>query len=64
MYQFLKDRTLQAEDKTLNITHTLTDLQAAFGPVNEISWNKINDLRASDKKIGYYEDDFLYWKAA
>lgn len=45
------------------MTHALNDLEALYGPIDEDVWSKINDLRASDKKIGYYEDDFLYWKA-
>jgi hypothetical protein len=64
MYSFLKDRVMEAEDKTLNVTHALTDLENRFGPIDEEGWGRINDLRASDKKIGFYEDDFLYWKAS
>lgn len=45
------------------MTHALNDLEALYGPIDEDIWSKINDFRASDKKIGYYEDDFLYWKA-
>ena len=63
MYNYLKDKVFEASDKTINVTHTLNDLVALYGPIDENIWSKINDLRASDKKIGYYEDDFLYWKA-
>ena len=63
MYNYLKDKVFEASDKTINVTHTLNDLEALYGPIDENIWSKINDLRASDKKIAYYEDDFLYWKA-
>jgi hypothetical protein len=49
-------------DETLNVTHAMADLEAAFGTIDEQTWDKINEVRTNKKEIGYYEDDFLYWK--
>ena len=62
MYNFLKGRVLAAPDTTLNVTHTMVDLEAEFGQIDEETWKKINEVRTGQKEIGFYEDDFLYWK--
>lgn len=62
MYNFLKEKVMAAPNKLLNVTHTLPELESNFGPINEEIWAKINDLRAKERQIGYFEDDFLYWK--
>ena len=62
MYDFLRKRVLAATDHTLNVTHTMVDLEREFGDIDETTWNKINELRTAQREIGYYEDDFLYWK--
>lgn len=64
MYGFLKERLMAAPDRVLNITHTLPELEREFGTINEAIWDKVNDVRAAEKQIGFYEDDFLYWKLA
>ncbi len=55
---------LESPNQTLNIPYALEEVREKYGPVDEEGWNKINDIRAKEKKIGYYEDDFLYWKLA
>ena len=40
----------------------MVDLEAEFGQIDEETWKKINEVRTGQKEIGFYEDDFLYWK--
>jgi hypothetical protein len=62
MYEFLRQKVLAAPDQILNVTHTMTDLESEFGMMDEKTWEKINEVRTSYREIGFYEDDFLYWK--
>jgi hypothetical protein len=62
MYDFLRLKVLAAPEQILNVTHTMADLEAEFGAIDEQTWGRINDVRTSRKEIGYFEDDFLYWK--
>ena len=62
MYSFLKAQVKSSLNQTINITHTIPELEARFGRIDEQIWEKVNDLRASEGQIGFYEDDFLYWK--
>ena len=45
---------MAASDETLNVTHTMSDLEAEFGQIDEDTWKKINDIRTSKKEIGFY----------
>ena len=51
-------------DKVLNITHIMPELADRFGVINDDTWEKVNDVRAAQKQIGFYEDQFLFWKLA
>ena len=62
MYNFLRDKVMASPDETLNVTHAMADLEAQFGTIDEQTWEKINEVRTNKKEVGYYEDDFLYWK--
>lgn len=64
IYRYLKECVMEAEDKTLNISLARPDLENRFGAITNEEWDRIDGVRASDKKIAYFEDDFLYWKAS
>ena len=62
MYNYLREKVIAAPEETLNVTHTMVDLESEFGRIDEDTWKKINEVRTGRKEIGFYEDDFLYWK--
>ena len=62
IYEYLREKVINSPEQTLNVTHTMVDLEALFGAIDEVTWDKLNDVRTGRKEIGYYEDDFLYWK--
>lgn len=33
-----------------------------IGNVDEETWKLVDSMRVAEQKIGYYEDDNLYWK--
>jgi hypothetical protein len=33
MYEFLREKVIAAPEKILNVTHTMTDLEAKFGMI-------------------------------
>ena len=42
MYGFLKKRVVAAGDDSLNVTHTMVDLEREFGEIDEATWARIN----------------------
>jgi hypothetical protein len=37
-------------------------MKSLFGTLDETIWIKIDEERKKDGRIGYFEDEFLFWK--
>ena len=60
IYYELKNKIIS--EKILNISHEMRDLETKYGNISEGLWARVDALRSKEKKIGYYTEDFIYWK--
>ena len=60
IYQYLKNKVM--EENKVNVTLLNDQIKLDFGAIDQNIWIKIDEERQKDGRIGYFEDEFLFWK--
>jgi hypothetical protein len=56
----LKNKVM--EENKVNVTLLNDQIKLDFGAIDQNIWIKIDEERQKDGRIGYFEDEFLFWK--